>query len=110
MEVYFVNAKLASRLQNARNRQKEFGSQGAERIDLRLQQLRAAPTLEDMRNMPGRCHELTADRRGSLAIDVQQPYRLIFQPTDPARCRKADGGLDWSAVDSVTITDIVDYH
>lgn len=110
MEVFFATKKLASRLGSDRDRVKEFGAQAARRIDLRLQQLRRVPTLEDMRNLPGRCHELSGDLRGYLAVDVHQPVRLIFHPSDPDNAKKPDGGLDWSAVDSIIITDIIDYH
>jgi plasmid maintenance system killer protein len=110
MEVFFETEKLAKQLGQDRNRVRTFGPEGAKRIDLRLQQMRAARTLEDMRALPGRCHELTSDHRGHLAVDVHQPYRLIFRPTDNPAPTKADGGLDWMAVDSVTITQIEDYH
>lgn len=110
MEVFFSTRKLATRLGSDRDRVKEFGAEGAGRIDLRLQQLRAAPTLEHMRSLPGRCHELTGNLNAHLAIDVRHPYRLIFRPTDSNTTKKSDGGLDWTSVDSITITDIIDYH
>lgn len=110
MEVFFETEKLAKQLGQDRSRVKAFGAQGAERIDLRLQQLAAARFLDDMKALPGRCHELTGDRRGHLAVDVHQPYRLIVRPTDNPPPTKADGGLDWTAVDSITITEITDYH
>jgi proteic killer suppression protein len=110
MEVFFDNKKLASRLGRDRDRVKEFGAEGAKRIDLRLQQLRRVPTLETMRQLPGRCHELTADLRGHLAVDVQHPYRLVFRPTKQPPPTKPDGGLNWAVIDSITIVDITDYH
>ena len=110
MEVFFETEKLAKQLGQDRNRVKTFGPEGAKRIALRLQQLGAAPSLEDMRALPGRCHELTGNLRGHLAVDVRQPYRLIFRPADNPPPTKADGGLDWGAVESITITEIADYH
>jgi proteic killer suppression protein len=110
MEVFFETEKLAKQLGQDKNRVKAFGPEGAKRIDLRLQQLGAARSLEDMKALPGRCHELTGDLRGHLAVDVHQPYRLIFRPTDNPPPMKPDGGLDWTAVDSITVTEITDYH
>lgn len=110
MEVFFETQKLGKQLGQERNRVKAFGQEGARRIDLRLQQLMAARSLEDMRALPGRCHELSGDLRGHLAVDVHQPYRLIFHPTADPPPRKPDGGLEWRSVESVTVTQIVDYH
>lgn len=110
MEVYFDTEKLAKQLGQDRNRVRAFGREGAKRLDLRLQQLGAARSLEDMRTLPGRCHELTGDFRGHLAVDVHQPHRLIFRPAESPPPKKADGGLDWTAIDSIIITGITDYH
>jgi proteic killer suppression protein len=81
----------------------------AKKIQTRIQQLRAAASLEDMRSLPGHCHEMTADRAGQLAVDLDQPYRLLFRPrdeTDPG----SGGGLDWARVTAVVVTSIEDYH
>lgn len=72
--------------------------------------LSAAPTLEDLRTLPGRLHELTGDRKGQLALDLQQPYRLVIEPTEEPAPVKDDGGLDWRRITAVTIVEIVDYH
>lgn len=88
--------------------QKSFGAVGAKKIALRLQQLAAAPTLADMRDLPGRCHQLPGDLDGLLAVDVHHPYRLLFRAT--TQVRKYDGGLDWSLVEGVTIVRVEDYH
>ena len=67
--------------------------------------------LEDLRNLPqARCHELTGDYRGMLAVDLEQPKRLIFQPDHNPRPEKDDGGLDWEQVTAVVILAIADYH
>ncbi len=110
MEVLFESQRLLESIRNDRQRTKRYGRDAAKKVDLRLQQLLAAETLEDMRNLPGRCHELTADWAGHLALDLVQPYRLIIRPTDVSPPQRDAGGLDWSGVDSVTVVDIVDYH
>lgn len=110
MEVLFASAKLQKVCSSQRQLAREWGTKGAKKIGLRLQQLAAAVTLEDMRNVPGRCHELGGSRKGQLAIDVHQPYRMMFKPTPNPPPTTADGGLDWQEVDSITVTEIVDYH
>lgn len=110
MEVLFASDKLKRALSTQRELQRDFGQDGAKKITLRLQQLAAAPALSEMRSLPGRCHELTADRAGYLAVDVHKGYRLVFRPTADPPPEKPDGGLDWAQVDSITVTEIVDYH
>lgn len=109
MEVLFESERAKGAFSDQHALQRAWGSEGARRIALRLQQLAAAPSLAQMRTLPGRCHELEGDRKGQLAIDVHHPYRLIFRPTANPPRAKPDGGLDWSAVDSVTILEVVDY-
>ena len=36
--------------------------------------------------------------------------RLIVAPTKQPPPAKADGGLDWQAVDDITVIEVVDYH
>jgi proteic killer suppression protein len=110
VEVLFVSDKLKRVMSTQRVLQKEWGHEGAKKITLRLQQLEAAPALAEMRHLPGDCHELTGDRAGHLAVDVHKGFRLIFHPTADPAPRKSDGGLDWTQVDSVTVTEVVDYH
>lgn len=110
MEVFFISEKLRDICSDERARMARWGKDGAKKIDLRLQQLAAAPSLHDMRTLPGRCHELTGDRRGQLAVDLHHPFRMIFRPSAEPPPVKPDGGLDWASVESIIVIDIVDYH
>jgi len=49
--------------------------------------------LEIVRALPGRCHELHGNLDGVLSLDLEHPYRLLFEPTEPPP-RLPDGGLD----------------
>lgn len=82
----------------------------AKLIRRRLDDLRAAPTLEAMRNLPGRCHELKGNRARQLSIDLDGPYRLIFAAAHEPVPSKPDGGLDWTKVTTVIIVGVVDTH
>lgn len=108
MEVLFADAKMQHALSDQRELRRRFGAVGAKKITLRLQQMAAAPTLADMRSLPGRCHALLGDRAGSFAVDVHQPYRLIFRPTSMPT--GAVGPEEWGDIDSVTVIEVVDYH
>ena len=89
---------------------KTWGPIQAKKLRQRLDELRAASTLETMRNLPGRCHELLHDRAGQLSLDLEHPHRLIFEPANDPVPRKQDGGLNWTAVTAVRILGVVDTH
>lgn len=108
MDVRFASAKAQKAFSIQAELRRTWGAAGATKITLRLQQLAAAPTLVDMRSMPGRCHELKGDRAGQFAVDVHHPFRLIFRPTEPPEQEPA--GVDWTKIDNITILEIVDYH
>lgn len=110
MVIVFKTARLQKECCDRKTGRKVHGPDRAKRVGKRLDDLRAAATLEVMRSLPGRCHELTGDRAGQLAIDLDHPYRLIFEPADNPVPRKDDGGLDWSKVTSIRILEICDYH
>jgi proteic killer suppression protein len=76
----------------------------------RLDDLRAAPTLEAMRKLPGRCHELKGDLAGLLSMTLDGGNRLCFRPAEDPPPRKPDGGLDWTRVTAIMIDRIGDYH
>lgn len=69
-----------------------------ELIHLRIDQLNAAETVEEMINFSiGRCHQLNGNREGQYALDLVHPYRLIFVKID-------------DQIQIVKIIEIVDYH
>ncbi len=79
-------------------------------IRRRLDDLKAAPCLEVMRHLGGRCHELRGDRAGQLSLDLDGPYRLLFRPAHNPAPAKRDGGLDWTRVTAVILVGVVDTH
>ncbi len=111
MELSFA-AKRKAKLCNSKvEMRSKLGLRCAERLQQRLEELRAAATLEDMRFLPGaRCHELKQQRKQQLAVDLVHPRRLVFEPADDPVPTKADGGLDWSQVTRIVVLEVVDYH
>jgi proteic killer suppression protein len=90
---------------------KAFGERRAKALKKRLDDLDAAIALSDMPHVPGHCHELVGDRKGHLALDLDQPYRLIFEPADDPVPTREDGGFEWTQVRVIRILEIgVDYH
>ena len=89
---------------------RRHGARRAKRIRRRLDDLRAATVLEDLRHLPGRCHELTGDRSGQLSLDLDHPNRLILESASNPIPRKADGGLDWTKIAAIVIVGVEDTH
>lgn len=110
MEIGFRSAKLAKECNDFAASRRANGEQRAKLIRRRLDALRAAVTLDDLRNVPGRLHELSGDRKFQLSLDLDGPYRLILAPDhDPIPARES-GGMDWSQISAVTILGIEDTH
>ena len=110
MELSFASRKLKQLCESEKELRKAYGSNGAKKAMRRLSDLRAAATLEDMRNLPGRIHELSGDRDGQLAIDLAAGWRLIVAPTNGWPTEKAEGGTRLAAIDAVAVLEITDYH
>lgn len=89
---------------------KKEGGIRAKKIRQRLDDLRAADNLEQMRSLPGRCHELSENRKGQLSLDLDHPWRLIFVPADDPPAVKPDGGIDWKNVTIIEVIGIEDTH
>jgi plasmid maintenance system killer protein len=110
VEIYYKSRKLEKQLKDPRELAKSFG-QLARKVNQRLKDLEAADNLAIMRTIPAaRCHELTGDRKGALAVDISGNYRMIFEPYHVPVPQKEDGGLNWEAVTKIQIVDIEDYH
>ncbi|MDD5558436.1 killer suppression protein [Candidatus Methylomirabilis sp.] len=111
MEITFSSRKLQKVCNSEKEMRARFGKPLAERLQQRLAELKAADTLEDIRRLPSaRCHELSQNRKGQLAVDVVHPKRLIFEPDHNPVPHKTDGGLDWSHVTKIRVIEIIDYH
>lgn len=110
MDITFQSEKLRGICNDGKLRQRTFGERTSKILGRRLDELRAAGSLADVAKLPAaRCHELKGERVGQLAVDLDHPRRLIFEPADP-RPSRDDGGLDWSKVTSIIVIEIVDYH
>ena len=111
VDIMFANQKFAKIVNDQKQLIREYGDRQARLIRRRLDELRDADMLADLRTLPQvRCHELTGDRAGQLSVDLVHPYRLIFVPANEPMPVKPDGGLDWSRVTAVLIIGVEDTH
>ena len=110
MDISFSDQDLENYANNDRVGQKKLGAKRFKKYKQRLDQLKASTTLEDVRHQPGRFHELTADRKGQWACDLDHPYRLIFEPQEKPIPTNDDGQYLWIKITGVEIIEIKDYH
>jgi plasmid maintenance system killer protein len=111
MVILFKTAKLEKECNNENLMERRFGSKRSKLLKRRLTELSAVNALADLRHLPQtRCHELKGNLKGYLSVDLDHPYRLIFEPADNPIPKKQDGGLDWNKVTKVMIIGVEDTH
>lgn len=110
MDITFADKELKKYASDQRKCQKAMGKVRAELFLRRINDLQTAVTLEDVRYMPGHYHELTQDRKGQWACDLDQPYRLIFKPHEDPIPEDEHHKYIWAEIIGVEILEIVNYH
>ena len=98
MQIRYRNSKIANSCTNYSYAKKKYGVELADRIFLRVKQLSAVNSIEELiKNSIGRCHLLKGERSGQFALDLLHPYRSIFVKVK-------------YKFEIVEIIEIVDYH
>lgn len=110
MKITFADKKLEKLANDDRKMLKELGKQRATILRRRLTQLEDATTLEEVRYLPGNYHELTINRKGQWACDLDQPYRLVFTPHESPIPINEDGQYIWLEITGVEVIEIINYH
>lgn len=110
MEISFATSKLAKLCNSEKKLKGTYGPRMAAVIQQRLMDLDAAETLASMKDLPGRCHQLTENLDGLLAVDLVHPNRLVFAPDHDPVPELTGGGVDWSKVTKIEVAGIGDYH
>ena len=112
MKIHFRNRKTEKQFDDARL-YRVHGPKRAERIRARLYAIYKAENLSAFwppKTGPERCHELTKNLKGKFSMDLDHPYRLIFEPAHDPVPRLDDGGIDWQAVTEIIIIGVEDTH
>ena len=110
MEITFSDKKLEFLSSNFDKCRQKMGDRRAKLVVTRLNALRDADNLEEVRNLPGRFHELTGNRKSQWSCDLDHPYRLVFVPHENPIPINKDGQYLWSEIKGVEIIELVDYH
>lgn len=98
MEITYKNKKIQKVCISASFAEQIYGYEMALKIHMRVDQITAADTVEEMiKYKIGRCHPLKANRKGQYAVDLVHPYRLVFE-------------INGNKIQIANIIEIVDYH
>jgi proteic killer suppression protein len=111
MEIVISDKRLRKVIDDNAACRRQYGENMAKKLALRLASLRAAESLAAFwppNSGPERCHELKGDRKGTFSVDLNQPFRLLFQATKEPSV--ADGEIRWKSITSIDITSIEDTH
>ena len=111
MDIKFRSKKLGNILTLEHELRRTFGKDIGETIQNRLKVLKAASCLEDIPKVkPERMHASSGQRKGQYAVDLKQPYRLIFKPNVTALPERSDGSVDLAQIREIIILEVRDYH
>jgi hypothetical protein len=110
MEISFATSKLAKLCNSEKKLKGTYGPRMAAVIQQRLFDLAEVETLEVMRSLPGRCHQLTENLDGCFAVDLVHPDRLVFSADHDPVPQLRGGGVDWSQITKIEVVGIGNYH
>lgn len=106
--IRFRDEKLRKLCEQRRAMVRKHGDLAARKLRARLEDLASATCVTEL--PAGRPHELRGDRAGQYAVALHGGLRLVFEPSVQPPPASEHGGIDWNAVDHVTIVAIEDYH
>jgi proteic killer suppression protein len=107
MKVEYKSKKLKKQCEDPKESHKAYGTNIGNKLTLRVNQLLAAKTLIDIKNIKSaRLHRLKGDRSDEYAVDLVHPFRLVFKPIvdDNSSINKLE------CISIVRIEEVEDYH
>ena len=110
LKIDFLSLKDKAFFEDLKQVTKTHGADVSKKLKTRLDDLDAAQCMQHMRKLPGHWEELKNKRAGQFSARLHGGMRLIVKPQKHPPPTKPDGGLDWSAIESIYIVEMVDYH
>jgi proteic killer suppression protein len=111
MNISFKNSKLDKIFNSEKELVRTYGKDRAKYIQIRMSKLEAADNLDQIpKEPPERCHQLMGNRDEQFAVDLPQPWRLIFEVNNKPIPRKDDQGIDLKRVTEIKIIEVENYH
>lgn len=110
MKLEFKTNKLKKQCENPPEAQKVHGKQVGTKLTQRVNELKAAASLDDIAKMKviNGFHPLGGDRKDEFAVYLGHPQRLVFTA-------KIEGGSDldsltYTEIKVIRIEEVTDYH
>ena len=111
MIIQFATADLRETCNDDRLATRRWGAARSKLVLRRLAQMVAARTLAVLLTTPGRPHPLKGNRLGVFSIDLDGPFRLLFEPLEIEKPRKSERkALDPNEITAVRVLGIEDTH
>ena len=84
----------------------------AKKVNQRIQDITAAPTLKDLIDIPSTgCHLLTGNLKNCFAVEVSGNHRIVFEINHDPIPITSNGEIDVAKVTDINILSIaIDYH
>ena len=107
MKLVYKTNRIKSQCEDPKKAQKEYGTGIGTKLTQRIEELRAATSLLDIKFIPStRLHRLKGTRSDEYAIDLVHPFRLIIKPLV-----ESSGDLNkLQSINIVRIEEVTDYH
>lgn len=98
MQLRYRTKTLEKECTDASVASKKYGIEMAQKIQMRIDQIKAAGSVEQMMKFKvGRCHKLKGGRKVQYSVDLVHPQRLIFE-------------IIGNEIQIAYIVEITDYH
>jgi proteic killer suppression protein len=111
VDILFLKSKCRKKCSDSTALTRAYGPTQAKVLRRRMDDLRAAQNLEELRSAPGRLHQLTADLSSSFSLDLVHPSRLIFRCANSPVPTASDGkSIDWCGVTAVELVEVANTH
>ena len=107
MKIEYKTKKLEKLCADPKKAQKEYGKDIGNKLTQRMGELLAATCLLDIQSIPSaRLHRLKGTRDDEYAVDLAQPFRLVF-----TAIIEDDGEINkLESISVVRIEEVTDYH
>jgi proteic killer suppression protein len=105
MDVEFEHSHSKKLCENHQKLRRKYGDVRAELIIKRINELEAAASLQDIKQLPQTgFHGLTGNYKSCYAVYLKHPYRLVIVPMD-------GDGVDLRTMTKICIKEVcIDYH
>ena len=110
MNITFADNKLRKYANDNRLAVRKMGALRARLYQRRLEDIADAESFAELKELPGNYHQLTENRKDQWACDLDQPYRLIFEPSEEPIPKDHHGNQILIEIKSLEILEIENYH